>query len=97
MRYRNLPPYLKILLVNEITEPRTLCNLPDGLKILCLVEFYPFKFTNLPNSLEEIAFPNRCCVSFYTWKYYEYGYELKKDYPKLKWYPHVTRSFSQET
>ena len=92
----NLPPYLQILLINEITEPETLSNLPNELKKLCLVKFYIFKFNNLPNSLEEIIFPDRLCISFNKFVYYEYKNELKKDYPKLKWRTQVTRSFLEE-
>jgi hypothetical protein len=90
----NLPPNLKLLQIQEIEEPDTLNNLPPNLKVLSIVEFYPYQFCNLPESLEEIAFPTRKIINYNTYVHYEYEKEFKCDYPNVKRLTNVIRSFS---
>ena len=89
----NLPYNLKTLQIREIEIPNTLNCLPPHMKVLSIVEFYEFRFNNLPESLEEIAFPIKKHVSYNLYNDYEYLEQLKKDYPKIKILTHVSRSF----
>ena len=91
----NLPPNLKLLDIQYIDNNNLLNNLPDSLQILSILDYYPFRFNNLPISLKELSF-GQIKHTANGIKNYNPNYiiELKFKFPNLKIYGSTFRQFT---